>query len=501
MHKYILGIDLGTSGCKASLFDLDLQLVCSAKVDYATSYPENGYAEQDATQWWDALIRSTREILGKSGINPAKIEGVGIDSMSPVVLPVDENGIPLRPALIWMDRRSTKQVNRLHYDNRKAIVKINGNNIDPSFMAPKMLWIKENEPSVYKKTNLFLHANGYLVYRLTGEFSMDISQSGLSLLCDTKKGEWSNDLINIWTIDKEKLPQLHKCFDVIGKISADASAQTGLVQGTPVVAGSMDNVAAALGSGVCNAGEVYISAGTVTNSGVCIDQPLYNDLLHIYHHIIPGMWLIVGGVDYGGAGLKWFKEILSEPDYSHISDLASGSKFNEDPLIFLPYMVGQRAPLWKNNTRGIIFGINPATTKQNLIRMFMEGSAFGTRKVLGSLNNLDISIKNIKMTGGSTNDKTWVQIFSNILNRPIDVPGEADVASLGSAMTVLYGLGICNNFTEISEKVKIRESYLPQADTLKYYDDMFRLFTLLYENAASSYDLLSNIVKNHGSKQ
>ena len=496
MSDYVLGIDLGTSGCKAVLFDLDLKIICSSNSAFQTGYPQKGWAEHDTGQWWQGVLKAIKEILSKSKINPGNIAGIGFDTMSPVVLPVDEQGNALTPALIWMDRRAEKQAKWLEDNLKESILKINGNHIDPSFMASKVLWIKENKPEIYKKTQFFLHANGYLVHKLTGQFSMDRSQCGLSQLCDTAKGEWSEELIKNCGLDMKKMPPMFNSFDIVGKITGKAAKETGLKEGTPVVAGAMDNVAAGLGAGVYKKGQVYVSAGTVTNAGVCIDKPVYKEEMHIYHHIVPGMWLTVGGVDYGGAGIKWFNEILGEKDYNEITKLANASFYNEDPLIFLPYMVGQRAPIWNTNTRGVIFGLSPSTNKQNLVRMLMEGTAFGTRKILEIVEKENIEINQIKMTGGSTNIEAWVQCFADINKKEIEVPGEMDVAPLGAAITACYGAGISRNFEDLIGKIKLSGSYKPKPERTGYYDKMFQIFSRLYDSVLPVYKMLADLNRN-----
>jgi len=287
MDEYILSVDLGTTSCKTILFDVEFNVVAVARKDYETAYPHTGWAEHSADQWWNALQENTRSVIAKRSINPSRIIAVGIDAFSTTVLPVDRNGVPLRPGLIWMDRRATKQAEWVATHLKDELWEINGNRSDAGNIAPKIMWIKENEPELYEQTHQFLHANAYLVYCLTGKYSMDISGAGLSQLCNTKTGEYSDVLLAGCGIDGSKLPPVFNCTDIVGNMTAEAAAATGLMEGTPVIAGSMDNVAAGLGAGVSKGGEVFISGGTVTTSNVCLDEPKYNRKLHIYPHIVP----------------------------------------------------------------------------------------------------------------------------------------------------------------------------------------------------------------------
>jgi xylulokinase len=501
MAEYILSVDLGTTSCKTVLFDTDFNVVATAKTSYDTSYPQAGWAEQPAYQWWRALKDNTREMLETSSIDPAKIIAVGIDAFSTTVLPVDTAGDPLRPGLIWMDRRASKQAAWITENLNEETWKINGNVSDAGNIAPKIMWIKENEPDVYEKTHMFLHANAYLVYRLTGEYSMDMSEAGLSQLCNTRTGEYSDVLLDGCGIDRAKLPPIFNCTDIVGAVTAEAAAKTGLLEGTPVIAGSMDNVAAGLGAGVAKGGEVFISGGTVTTNNVCLDEPKYNRNLHVYPHIVPGTWITSGGVDFGGAGLKWFKEnVLEEERFAEIDKLGDTSVCAKSSVIFLPYMVGQRCPIWNDNTSGVLMGLKPTTNRQDLIRAFMEGTSYGSRHVLSIAEEEGVEIRNIKITGGSANSDTWVQIFSDVIGKPIDIPGAADLPPLGIAIAAAYGVGVIKSFDEAIQKIAVRGSFKPDPDNHAYYSEMYGVFRNLYENIRGEFDALTEISKRFNKK-
>ncbi len=498
MAEYIISVDLGTTSCKTVLFDTDFNVVATAKKDYGTEYPHAGWAEQPAYQWWRALKENTQAVIEKSSIDSSKIIAVGIDAFSTTVLPVDKEGDPLRPGLIWMDRRATKQAQWIADNLKNETWEINGNISDAGNIAPKIMWIKENEPTVYEKTHMFLHANGYLGYRLTGEYSMDLSEAGLSQMCNTKTGEYSDVLLDGCGIDRAKLPPIFNCTDIIGTVTAEAAAKTGLAEGTPVIAGSMDNVAAGLGAGVSKGGEVFISGGTVTTNNVCLSEPKYNKNLHVYPHIVPGRWITSGGVDFGGAGLKWFKELLEVESFAEIDALGDSSECAKSSIIFLPYMVGQRCPVWNDNTSGVLIGLKPTTTRQDLIRAFMEGTTYGSRHVLSIAEAEGVEIDRIKITGGSANSAKWVQIFSDVIGKPIDIPGAGDLPPLGIAIAAAYGVGAIKSFDEGIEKIAVRDSFTPDLTNHEYYTEMYSVFRNLYENIRGEYDSLAGIQKKFG---
>ncbi len=493
MSKYILSVDLGTTSTKTVLFDDRLKVVASAKAEYPTVYPRQGWAEQDPEDWWKALVDTTASILKDSGIDPADIAGIGADSMSSMSLPMDASGKPLRNGLLWLDRRAQKESDWIKESYGDLQIKINSNDSDPSNFAPKVLWIKNNEPEIYDKTACFLHCNGYLAYKLTGKMSMDVSEAGLSQLCDIKTGQWSKELIASSGIDRAKLPEIYACTDVIGGVSAEAAAATGLQEGTPVIAGAMDNVAATLGLGLRHDGQAYISAGTATNAGACVASVPSDPSMLNYHHGVPGLYLVNGGVDYGGAGLRWFKALIEEERFDVIDRLAEEAGYLDDVLLYLPYMVGQRAPLWDPHARAAAFGMNPDTSRKAMIRMIMEGIALGVHNVFRLMEEKGYSIEEIVMTGGCANSPIWTQIFSDILDKQIILPGEMDVAPLGTAIMTAVGVGLFPDFDAALEVQTVRASHDPDTTKSEYYQALFKAFVHLYEAVGPVYRELDEI--------
>jgi xylulokinase len=493
MSDFILAIDLGTTSCKSALFDAELREIGSFSCGYPTLFPHEGWAEQPAPQWWEAVVKSVANLLESTRVAPSRIACIGIDSMGSVVLPVDGAGIPLRNGLIWMDRRSERQCAWIGREMESLLWSVNGNRNDPSNIAPKILWIQENEPEIYKRTQMFLHANGYLVHRLTGVLSIDVSEGGLTQLFNTRESRWSDELITACGIDRKKLPEVFQCHEIVGRVTAEAARETGLISGIPVVAGSMDCVASALGSGVCEEGDIYTSAGTVTATGVCLNEALSHPQLHIYSHIIPHRYLTVAGVDFGGAGLKWFKELIDEKDFREFDRLSSAARVPRQPLIFIPYMVGQRAPIWDSTTRGAIVGLHPSTSKEELIRMFMEGNALGTRNILSLVENLGVRLSGMRLTGGCSRSEPWSQIFSDVTGK--EIPGNMDVTVLGSAMTAATGVGMFSGFSDAIARLSTDRIYKPNAHMHSYYTELFPVYMNFFSHLRETYLGLDSIRK------
>ncbi len=497
MGRYILSVDLGTTSTKTVLFDEKLRMVASAHAEYPTLYPRANWAEQDPEHWWQALVDTVASILKKSGIQARDIAGIGVDSMSSMALPLDENGRPLRPGLLWLDRRAQAESDWIKSTYLDRQIAVNGNDSDPSNFAPKLLWMKKHEPEVYEKARVFLHCNGYLVYRLTGIPSMDISEGGMSQLCDIRSGAWSDELIAASGLDRDKLPEIYPCSAVVGGVHAEAARLTGLAEGTPVIAGAMDNVAATLGLGLRRDGQAYISAGTATNAGACVAEVPTDPSMLNYHHGVPGLYLVNGGVDYGGAGLRWFKSLIEEDSFEEINRLAEEAEMDSDVLLYLPYMVGQRAPLWDSASRGVAFGFGPDTSRKAMVRMIMVGTALGVRNVFRLMEEKGYSSNEIVMTGGCANSSVWTRIFSDILKKKISLPGEMDVAPLGTAIMTAVGVGLYPDFDAALEEVGVREVYEPDQEKSSYYDALSRAFVHLYEAVGPVYRELEEIRNNY----
>lgn len=479
--KYILAIDLGTTSMKAVLFDQYLNSVSNAKVDYKTDYPAPGWAEQDVSQWWEALRSAVKQLLGADGApSPSDISIVAIDAMTPTIVPVDAGGTALRKAIIWMDRRAEKECRMIGDSLGDELFRISGNHNDPSNFSPKVRWVKENEPDIYRRADKFLFANAYMVYRLTGLYSMDQTQCGLSQLCDTLEGVWSDKLITGSELDKEKLPPIFESTDIVGSISAAAASDLGLSTESRVIAGSMDNVAAGMGSGAAKDQELYISAGTAANVCFVTEASQFDTSFHIYRHIVPNLWIHTAGVDYGGAGYKWFANLIDEKDYAALDERADAVPVGERPLIFLPYMVGQRAPLWNSNTRGVLFGMDPSMSDGEMARAFMEGNAYGIRKILELARKLGASPDVGRLTGGCSESRVYSQIFADVLGIDVKRVGEMDTAPLGIAMAGAWAAGFFDDFEKMTDLVSIRA--VQKTDKIKnnYYNGAYELFDELY---------------------
>lgn len=483
--NYLLGVDIGTSSTKTALFDQELNLVCFAKRYYDTKYPMPSAAEQNADDWYDAFCHCCEEILAKTKISASAISAIGISGMSSLGLPVDSEGGPLRAGMIWLDRRAKAQSEFIHNVlGDKLVRSISGNRSDPSSLAAKIMWLRENEPDVYGKTSKFLHCSSYLVRRLTGRDTANISESGLTQLCDIRTGEYSDYLLEGTGIDRSKLPDIYGCSSVVGGLLEEVASQTGLCAGTPIIAGAMDNVAATVGLGLLSSGDAYVSAGTVTNVGVLSDHPVCDGRGLVYHYGIENKWLINGGVDYGGAGMLWYRNLLENVDFADLDALVTATSLGESSLLFLPYMAGQRAPLWCDDTAGVIYGISPETSRAHMARMFMESVGLGARHVFRELRGSQPA--RVALTGGITHSKQWSRIFCSTIGAKVSLCDHAEVTALGTAILAGIGVGVYSSLQDALIRLPNSAVLSPEGRDADYYNELFTIFVEAYDSSIST---------------
>lgn len=493
---YLIGADIGTTSLKAGLFSEELAPVAMVQREYPTHYPQDGRAEQNPEQWYNAFCACVRSLLLMAEAKPEQVAGVAVDGMSSLALPVDAAGAPLAPGMIWLDRRAAAQSDAIRDAHQDEQLRINGNRSDASNFAPKLMWLKERRLELYNAADKFLHCNAYLVFRLTDVFSMDVSQCGLSQICDIRTGGYSSELIARYGLDANKLPDIFPCSEVVGRITGAAAKETGLLEGTPVVAGAMDNVAATVGLGLRNAGDAYISAGTATNVGVLCDSPPMDGKGLVYHYGAPNMWLVNGGADYGASGLHWFRNILGHEDYTQLNAWEAETAPGEAPLLFLPYLVGQRAPLWNADACGAFVGVRPDVSQKHLVRGIMEGVALGARHVFSQL--VEAPPATAAVTGGVANNARWLQIMANATGIRLRAAANQDAAPLGSAILAGVGVGMFSSFEAAFDLAPAVREYAPAAEHADFYNEMFDVFIETYRGLSSSLGKLADLRKKYG---
>lgn len=504
--ELLVGVDVGTTGVKVIVSDRAGRVLAQASQEYPTHFPQPGWAEQEPEAWWKSARHVLGEVLAAPGVDAQSIAAIGVSCQAPSLVAVDAQGVPVHPALIWMDRRSEPQCAALRATVDEALItRINGGRIDPYFLAPKLLWLRETRPAAYARCHTVLQANGYLVHKLTGVFSMDSSHGPLTLLFDTERQAWSPTLLDALQLDAAKLPPVAPCAEIVGTVTPAAAAATGLPAGTPVIAGMTDGTAAAVEVGLVRPGQAAEMTGQSTVLLVCSDTPYRGRDLFPLGHAVPGLHLVVGAMVATGGALRWFRDHLGESEiaaaqqrgvdpFEILSQKAAQSPPGANRLIFLPYMYGERSPIWDSAARGVFFGLSLATTKGDLVRAIMEGAAYGLRHNVETAAADGFPLATLACVGGGARSALWNQIKADVLQRPVSLPGAASGAAMGDAIVAAVGVGLYASIAEaVAAMVKPGSSYAPRAELATLYNGGYHVYRQLYPALRQAFHDLAEV--------
>ncbi|MDL2233722.1 xylulokinase [Ruminococcaceae bacterium OttesenSCG-928-L11] len=494
MKSYLLGIDVGTSACKAALFDEDGAVKAGSGADYPVLYPQPGWAEQSPDDWWNAVCKAIRQLLEQEEVSPGQIAGVGIAGQSWSAIPVDSAGKALCNTPIWMDTRAQAICNRLGEEiGEDAIFPVCGNPLQPTYTLPKVLWYREHRPELYRQADKILQSNGYIAYRLTGAVSQDLSQ-GYGYHCfDMRTGRWDESLCRAMGLRRDLLPDIVDCSQIIGTVTAEAAGLCGLAEGTPVVAGGLDAACGALGVGVLADGETQEQGGQAGGMSICTETYRADPRLILSHHVAPGRWLLQGGTVGGGGILRWFEREFCDREraiavrqgtgsFAEMDRLAADVPVGSDGVVFLPYMAGERSPIWNPHAKGVYYGLDYTKTRAHLLRASMEGAAFALRHNLLAAQEAGAGVERLRAMGGAANSRLWTQMKSDVTGKPVDVPASDHATTLGAAILAGVAVGMYPDFhSAVSKTVRLRRSHQPNPATRDTYDAGFQTYLALYE--------------------
>ena len=483
MKPYLLGIDIGTSGLKAAVFARGGEVIASASENYAVSYPQPGWAEQDPEAWWQAACTALKKLFSGT-VRADEIAGIGIDGQSWSAIAVDENGRVLAPTPIWLDTRAKEICDRLNEKvGAERIFSLAGNSLQPAYTTAKIAWYRENQPEVCRKTAKILQSNSFLAYRLTGVFSHDLSQGYGVHAFDMRNGCWDDVMCEALEIPREFLPKLYPCHEIIGTVTKKAAEETGLAAGTPVAAGGLDAACGTLGTGVLGAGETQEQGGQAGGMSVCIDRYAADPRLILGYHTVPDHWLLQGGTTGGGGVLRWLKEsVFSGEAFDSLTEEAEQMPAGSDGVIFLPYMAGERSPIWDPDAKGVFYGLDFNKTKGHLIRAALEGTAFALRHNLETAEEAGVQAGVLRAMGGAANSVLWTQIKADVTGHPITVPSADTATTLGAAMLAGVGTGFYGSFGEAVEStVRTVRTHEPDVRKKAVYDELYGRYRELYE--------------------
>lgn len=495
MKQYLLGIDIGTSACKIAVFHRDGKLQASASGDYKVYYPCPGWAEQNPEEWWDAVCKATRICLEKGNVSPKDIVGIGIDGQSWSAIPIDKDGNVLTNTPIWMDTRAIDICSELNAKiGEENIFAVAGNPMQPSYTTPKILWYKKHLPEIYKKTYKILQSNSYIAFKLTNQMTQEVSQ-GYGLHCfNMHTGRWDAKMCREMGFSMDLLPDIHPCHEVIGTVTAKAAKECGLVPGIPVVAGGLDAACGTLGAGVIRPGETQEQGGQAGGMSICMDTYKADKRLILSFHVIPDHWLLQGGTTGGGGVMRWMEREFADFEREEgkrtgqsslelMNGLAEKVNAGSGGVVFLPYMSGERSPIWDPHAKGIFYGLDFSKTKGHFIRAAMEGVALSLKHNLDVAKEAGADVSILKSMGGSANSLLWTQIKSDVTGKSIVVPSSDTATTLGAVMLAGVGIGMYKDFKEAVELTVVeKRSHEPNNNYRAVYHQNYETYLKLYRN-------------------
>lgn len=477
---YYIGIDLGTSSVKLLMMNEKGEFINSVSKEYPLYFPQNGWSEQNPEDWWRAVKTGLVELT--KDFDKTKVGGISFGGQMHGLVMLDKDDNVIRPAILWNDGRSAKQCNYLNnVIGKEKLSEYTANIAFAGFTAPKILWVKENEPENFKLINKIMLPKDYIAYKLTGIHSTDMSDASGMLLLDVKNRQWSKEMLEICGIDESVMPKLYESYEVTGTLSQKAAQETGLPQSVKIIAGAGDNAAAAVGTGTVGGGKCNISLGTsgtvfVSQDSFSVDS---NNALHSFAHS-DGKYHLMGCMLSAASCNKWWLEdILKTKDYEGSQKYIT--TLGENNVFFLPYLMGERSPHNDPNARGMFIGMSMNTTKSDMTQAVLEGVAFALRDSVEVARSLGIEIMRSTICGGGAKSPLWCKIIANVMNMEIVTLEKEEGPAFGGAILAAVGCGEYKNVSEASELLtKTDKVYTPDKETAAKYEEKYIKFKSLY---------------------
>ncbi len=477
-----IGIDLGTSAVKLLLVDEKGRVRNTVTREYPCSFPQPGWSEQSPEDWWDAVQNGIRQLTDQQ--NAEDIRGIGCGGQMHGLVVLDEEDKIIRPAILWNDGRTAEETDYLNnVVGKDKLSELTANIAFAGFTAPKILWLRKNEPDNFRRIRKIMLPKDYINYKLTGVHACDYSDASGMLMMDVEHKCWSNEILEICSVSEEQMPVLYESSDVIGEVSPSLSKKLGLPEGVKVVAGAGDNAAAAVGTGTVGEGACNISLGTsgtifISSENFSVDP---HNALHSFAHA-DGRYHLMGCMLSAASCNKWFcEDILKTDDYAAEQDKIVDEDLGRNRVFFLPYLMGERSPINDVDARGTFIGMSMDTSRSDMLQAVMEGVAFAIRDSFEIAGSLGIDIKRSKLCGGGARSALWQKMIANILNISLDIPQTEEGPGYGGAMLAMVGCGVFESVRTAAETlVRVVNTIEPDPEIACRYEEQYRKFSMIY---------------------
>ena len=510
MADYIFGIDVGTTGTKALLVDAGGKVMARSTREYALHTPRPGWAEQDPEDWWRATVQTIREALASSGARPEEVRGIGLSGQQHGSVFLDGDGEVLREALLWCDQRTAAQCDWIHETvGFEKVVQETANPVLTGFQAPKVMWLRDNEPERYAQLRMILLPKDYVRYRLSGEFATEVSDAAGTSLLNVPGRQWSEVMLRGLGLTADMLPKVYESPVASTAICEIAAGETGLRAGTPIAGGGGDNACSAVGNGVIEEGVVAVSVGTSGTVFAPMLEPKVDPKLrvHTFCHAVPGQWHAMGVMLSAGGSLRWFRDTLGGEEkaeaerrgvdpYEIITDKAASAPIGSEGLIFLPYLTGERTPHADPHARGVFFGLGLRHTKAHLARAIMEGVCYGLRDSLQILREMKLPINEVRSTGGGSRSSFWRQMQSDVFRTPLVGMAIDEGAAFGAALLGGVAGGVWPDVpTACAATVRTRAPVQPVRRASARYSKYYPVYRALYRSLKRPFGRVARILE------
>ncbi|MEA2071462.1 MAG: xylulokinase [Asgard group archaeon] len=492
----LLSIDIGTTGGRSVIFSSKGEILASAYKEYSCEYPSPICVEQNAEDWWQVTKETIKNVLKKTPSLKSNLAGVSVTNQRETIVPVSENGKPLSKAIVWQDRRTTEECEIIKEKiGLEKIYEKTGLTIDPYFSGPKILWIKKNLPDIYKQTHKFLLVHDYIQYKFTSQFITDFSNASRTMLFNINKLEWASSILNILEIAEEKLPQPYPSGKTIDTITNTAAKESGLPKDLPVITGGGDQQCAALGVGVTKKGRIKATTGTGTFLLAYLEKSKRDPEKRVLCscHTIPGKYVLEASIFTTGSILRWFRDNFSSAEkslaprldldtYDLLAKQAESIPAGSEGVFVLPHFTGAGAPHWNPSARGLIFGLGLGHTRNHIIRAIMEATCYEIRLNLEIMKNLQVPLKELRITGGASKSELWNQIQANITGLNVIKGRISEATALGAAILAAAGTNIYSSIEQAAENmIKIEDKISPIKKDVEQYSEYFNIYSKLYQ--------------------